>query len=113
MKCTWPTQEMCVWDTTQPIFHGLAFGFGIGGNTKFRFGVRGNSNFRVFRYQHVGVGNAKWLRRGLTQGPSTSGFALQWNIGLNVYRHFKGDISIYIIIPKGKRDAWNIEWRLF
>ena len=20
-KCTWPTQEICVWDPTQPIFH--------------------------------------------------------------------------------------------
>ena len=21
MKCTWPTQTICVWDPTQPIFH--------------------------------------------------------------------------------------------
>ena len=21
MKCTWPTQEICVWDPTPPIFH--------------------------------------------------------------------------------------------
>ena len=25
-KCTWPTQEICVWDPTQPIFHWLALG---------------------------------------------------------------------------------------
>ena len=35
MKCTWPTRK------------------------KIRFGVGGKANFHVFRYQHVGIGNAK------------------------------------------------------
>ena len=36
---------------------------------------------RLFRYQHVGIGNAKVLRDYPTRGPNTRGFALQWNIG--------------------------------
>ena len=44
--------------------------------------------FFFFRYQHVGIGNAKSLRLGGGGGvrpardPNASGFALQWNIGL-------------------------------
>ena len=34
-------------------------------NLNFRFGVRGNANFSVFRYQHVGIGNAKLWHWGL------------------------------------------------
>ena len=39
---------------------------------------------RVFRYQHVGIGNAKLLRSRFrpTQDPNAKGFALRWNIGL-------------------------------
>ena len=38
---------------------------------------------RLFRYQHVGIGNANPSRRGPdpTPSPNVSGFALQWNIG--------------------------------
>ena len=37
---------------------------------------------RLFRYQHVGIGNVKSLRWGSkpTRGTNASGFALQWNI---------------------------------
>ena len=41
---------------------------------------------RVFRYKHVVIGNIKvsrWESKP-TQGPNTRGFALQWNIGLNL-----------------------------
>ena len=73
MKCTCPTQEICVWDLTQAIFHWLALGFrdGVnanfkiegnanfkirfGGNTTFEIRVGGNANFNVFGYQHVGI----------------------------------------------------------
>ena len=41
---------------------------------------------RVFRYQHVGIPNAKCLRWGSKpmRRPNVNGFALQWNIGLRV-----------------------------
>ena len=37
----------------------------------------------VFRYQHVGIGNANPSHWGPypTQRPNANGFALQWNIG--------------------------------
>ena len=44
----------------------------------------GNANLSFFRYQHVGIGNAKLWRWGSepTPGPNANGFASQWNIGL-------------------------------
>ena len=56
----------------------------------FRVGVGGNANFSVFRYQHVGTGNAKSLRWECNpkRGLNTSGFESQWNIG------FRGEIKI-------------------
>ena len=41
---------------------------------------------RVFRYQHVCIGNTKSLRGGSkpTRSPKATGFALQWNIGLTL-----------------------------
>ena len=73
----------------QPIF---ALGVHIGGNANLRFGVGGNANFSVFRYQLVGIPNAKLWRWGSkpTRGPNVNGFALQWNIGLN----FSGMVTI-------------------
>ena len=35
------------WDPTQPIFHLLALGVGVGENANFRFGVGENANFSV------------------------------------------------------------------
>ena len=67
MKCTWPTQKLCVLDPTQPIFHWLALGFCFGGNANFMFHAGGNTNFSVFRYQHVGTPNAKFRVGGLSQ----------------------------------------------
>ena len=57
------------------------------GNAKFRVGIGGNSNFSIFRYQHVGIPNAKLWRWGskLTRGPNANGFASQWNICLSLY----------------------------
>ena len=55
MKCTWPTQNFCVGDPMQRIFHWLTLGFCVWGNANFMFRVGGNANFSVFRYQHVGI----------------------------------------------------------
>ena len=60
LKCTWPMPKCCVGDPKQPIFHWLALGFCIGGNINFMFRVGGNANLSVFRYQHVGIPNAKF-----------------------------------------------------
>ena len=48
------------------------------------------ANFRVFRYQHVGIGNAKLWRWGSKPmpGPNANGFASQWNIGYKVLFSF-------------------------
>ena len=87
MKSTWPTPAPRFGHPTQPIFHLLALGFCVGANANSRVGVGGNTNFSVFRYQHVGIGNAKSLRWGSkpTRGPNASAFASQWNIGLRVF----------------------------
>ena len=72
-------REFCGWDPMQPIFQWLEWGFA------FRFGVGGKANFSVFRYQHVGIPNAKLWRWGSKpkRGPNANGFASQWNIGFN------------------------------
>ena len=67
MKCTWPMRKLCIGDPTQPIFHWLASGFCVGGNANFMFCVEGNANFSIFRYQHVGIPNAKFHVRGPSQ----------------------------------------------
>ena len=78
----------------------------------FRFGVRGNSNFCVFRYRHVGIGNAKSLRWGSNARPQRQWFCVAVEYRLKCLQAFKKG-HIYIIIPKGKRDTWNIKLRLF
>ena len=85
-KSTLPTQKLCIGDPTQPIFHRLALGVGVGGNANFRVSVGGNANFSLFRMQHVGIGNAKLWRWGSKPmpGPNANGFASQWNIGLTL-----------------------------
>ena len=41
--------------------------WGFGGNTNFKICVGGSANFSIFRYQHVGIANAKFLVGGLSQ----------------------------------------------
>ena len=50
-------------------------GFCVGGNTNLIFRVGGNANFSVFRYQHVGIPNAKLWRWGTKPmpGPNANG----------------------------------------
>ena len=42
-------------------------GFCIGASTSFETRVWGNTNFSIFRYQHVGIPNAKFSLGGLSQ----------------------------------------------
>ena len=46
---------------TGPIFHLFALGVSIGCDANFSVPVGGNANFSDFRYQHVGIPNAKLL----------------------------------------------------
>ena len=87
MKCTWPKPAPCVWDPTPPIFHLLALGVGVGGNANFSICVGANAKFNAFRYQHVGIPNAKLWRWGSepTPGPNANCFASQWNTGFRLY----------------------------
>ena len=66
--------------------------------------------FCVFRYQHVGIGNAKSSRWGCnpTQGPNASGFASQWNIGFRFARFTellnREELrNHYVCVPFGSR----------
>ena len=55
-------------------------------NANFKIRVGSKANLSVFKYQHVGIGNAKLSRWGCnpTQAPNASGLASQWNIGLRI-----------------------------
>ena len=88
MKSTWPTPAPRDGDPVRPIFHLLALGVGVGGNTSFSVPVGGHTNFSVFRYQHVGIPNTKLCRWGSKsmRGPNANGFASQWNISYNLQR---------------------------
>ena len=57
---------------------------------------------RLFRSQHVGIGNAKVLCWGdyPTQGPNARGFALRWNIG---FRSTFADIMVDRCLMKPQR----------
>ena len=80
----------------QTKFHWLTLGLALGiiglywallagvGHYWLVLGVRVWST-SLFRYQHVGILNTKFLRLGSRpmQGPNAKGFALRWNIGLS------------------------------
>ena len=56
---------------------------------------------RLFKYQHVGIGNAKLLCLGSRPARDTnmSGFALQWNIGFNltmISKNVTATLNLYI-----------------
>ena len=84
----------------QPIFHLLALGScWVHGGSHWVSGLHTGSvglrvgSARLFSCQHVGIGNRNHLRwvPDPMQSPNVSGFALQWNIGLN-YFFFKIEI---------------------
>ena len=94
MKSTWPMPVPPVRDPTPPIFHLLALGVDIGGNT----------NFSVFRYQHVGIPNAKLWHWGSKpmRGPNANGFASQWNIGLRDIQVSVNQLETTVVgLPEG------------
>ena len=72
MKSTWPMPEFCVGELTRPIFHLFTLGVCIGGNTNFSVCVGGSANVSAFRYQHLGIPNAKLSLWGYcpTDGPT-------------------------------------------
>ena len=94
MTSTWPMREFCVGDPMGPIFHmymlpvcvggNANFSVRVGGNANFSVRAEGNANFWVFKYQHVGMPNAKLSRWGYcpTRWPNGSIFASQWNIAI-------------------------------
>ena len=71
MKSTWPTPAPRVGDPTSPIIHQLALVVGGGYNTNFSVRIGGNANFSVFRFQHVGIPNAKLWHWGSKPTRST------------------------------------------
>ena len=79
MKSTWPTPALRVGDPTAPRFPWLALGFCVGGNANLMFCVGGNASFSIFRYQHVGIPNAKSTHWGCypTPDPNSKGLASQ------------------------------------
>ena len=79
MKCTWPTPVFCV-GAQRKLYstdwrRGLASG-------KTQILALGNAKI----YQHVGISNAKFWRRGHcpTPTPDARYFASQWNIGFKL-----------------------------
>ena len=65
------------------IFHLLTQGVTFGGNSNVEVHV---GSARLFRYQHVGIGNAKWLRWGPRPlgDPNANGFAFWCNISFDI-----------------------------
>ena len=61
-----------------------------------KFALREVHIFSIFRYQHVGIGNAKLWHLGSkpTPVPNAYGFTSQWNIGLTVFSKNKSGLKI-------------------
>ena len=64
------------------------------------FRIGGYAKFSVFRYQHVGILNAKFSHWGSkpTSGPNVNDFALQWNIGFIVCGLTKREVNSTVIL---------------
>ena len=77
MKCTWPTPVFCV--GTQRNLYSTDWRRGLASG-KTQILALGNAKI----YQHVGISNSKFWRRGHcpTPTPDARYFASQWNIGL-------------------------------
>ena len=102
MESTWPTQEFCIGDPTRPIFHLCALGVCVGGNANFSVRVGGYANFSVFRYQHVGIPNAKLLCWGNcpTRRPNTSVFRVTSEYRLKNFFFFQLGLRCTEIAPE-------------
>ena len=79
MKCTWPTPVFCV--GTQRNLYSTDWRWGLASGKK-QILALGNAKI----YQHVGISNAKFWRRGHcpTPAPDARYFASQWNIGFRL-----------------------------
>ena len=76
MKCTWPARVPMPGYPTRSMFHWLVLGAqGLALGHK--------AWLWLFRYQHVGIPNAKFSHWGSrpTRGPNAKGSALHWIIG--------------------------------
>ena len=82
MKYTWPTPVFCV--GTQRNLYSTDWRWGLASG-KTQILALGNAKI----YQHVGISNAKFWRRGHcpTPTPDARYFASQWNIGLRLFNH--------------------------
>ena len=95
--------KMLRWHPTQPIFHRLASGFGVGANANSRFGVgglaSGNANFHIIDTNMLVIlalgdaealffvlGDAKVLFFALGDAkiPDATYFVFWWNIGFSL-----------------------------
>ena len=65
MKCTWLTQNRTLEYPMRTIIHWLALGLTLGCQ-QLGSSTVGIGSERLFRYQHVGIGNAQCSRWGLT-----------------------------------------------
>ena len=85
MKCTWPTPVFCV--GTQRNLYSTDWRRGLASG-KMQILALGDAKI----YQHVGISNTKFWRRGHcpTPTPDARYFASQWNIGLTlVFRWYR------------------------
>ena len=80
MKCTWPMPVFCV--GTQSNLYSTDWRRGLASG-KTQILALGNAKI----YQHVGISNAKFWRRGHcpTPTPDARYFASQWNIGFSFH----------------------------
>ena len=77
MKCTCQRENFALGTQRNLYSIGLHWDLGLG--------VAQTLRFSVFRYQHVGIPNAKFRVGGLSQRKDpTCVFASQWNMGLKV-----------------------------
>ena len=93
-KCTWPTLVFCVWTQHNLYFTDWRRGLASG---KTQILALGNAKI----YQHVGISNPKFWRRGYcpTPTPDARYFASQWIIGLTYIPEESSDKSKHTDSP--------------
>ena len=84
-----------------PYSIGSCWGFALGDNANFMFRVRGKANFSRFLDTNI---RTQIFALEICVGPNASSFALQWNIGLNVF-------NAKCMATK-KTSGWNIGLRV-
>ena len=92
MKCIWPTPVFCI--GTQRNLYSTDWRRGLASG-KTQILALGNAKI----YQHVGISNTKFWRRGHcpTPTPEARYFASQWNIGLNNTVQFHNEDMLFKI----------------